>query len=349
MCFETFLRMQIKKHPSIKPQDVVKMCYQAAFGAEHLLSDLDSAKSCLDKEYAKVVPTDGELYEEISDTVCRVNLSVWKASNLPLQWLYRMFVCSCKLELDGKEKFSEYLEDAERCFDAMGFEKDEWDRYIAEYKKNGMPPVSHSKYYKENESPAYRVVDSTFCKILPILRKAKEYVNDNKPCIIAIDGRAASGKTTLANCLKSVLDSDVISMDDFFLPPILRTEERLNEIGGNIHYERFSNEVIPFLFEKKPFSYRFFDCSIMDFAGMREIRDKQFRIVEGSYSHHPKFGKYATITIFCDVMPEKQIDRIRKRNGEKMLKTFISKWIPMEERYFENFSIKDNSDFYIRM
>lgn len=344
MSFEAFLREQMKKHPSMQPQDVVKMCYQAAFGAEHLLLDLDVAKSYLEKEYAEVVATKDELYEQISDTVCRINLSAWKADGLPLEWLFRMFVASCRVEQNGKEKFAECLQAAERCIGAMCFAENEWTKYLAEYKKNGMPSVHHSEYYRANEHPSYRIVDSRFCRILPILKKTKEYVDGNKPCIIAIDGRAASGKTTLANCLQTVLAADVIHMDDFFLPPILRTEERLNEAGGNIHYERFVEEVLPFIFVKKPFSYRVFDCSIMDFGGMGEIGDKQFRIVEGSYSHHPKFGKYANITAFCDVTPEEQIGRIRKRNGEKMLQMFRSRWIPMEEKYFEHYSIKDNAD-----
>lgn len=344
MSFEAFLREQLKKHPSMQPQDVVKMCYQAAFGAEHLLSDLAGAKCYLEKEYAKVVAAEDELYEQISDTVCRVNLSAWKANGLPLEWLFRMFAASCKVEQNGKAKFTEYLQVAEHCIDAMCFAENEWTTYLAEYKKNGMPSVHHSEYYRANEHPTYRIVDSRFCRILPILEKAKEYVDGNKPCIVAIDGRAASGKTTLADCLQTVLDADVIHMDDFFLPPILRTEERLNEAGGNIHYERFSDEVLTCIFEKKPFSYRVFDCSIMDFGGMCEIGDKQFRIVEGSYSHHPKFSKYANITVFCDVTPEEQIERIRKRNGEKMLQMFRSRWIPMEEKYFEHYSIKDNAD-----
>ena len=34
-------------------------------------------------------------------------------------------------------------------------------------------------------------------------------------------------------------------MDDFFLPPALRTPERRSEPGGNVHYERFLTEVLP--------------------------------------------------------------------------------------------------------
>ena len=63
--------------------------------------------------------------------------------------------------------------------------------------------------------------------------------------IIAIDGRCAAGKTTLAARLAKELGGDVIHMDDFFLPPALRTQERRSEPGGNVHYERFLTEVIP--------------------------------------------------------------------------------------------------------
>lgn len=81
--------------------------------------------------------------------------------------------------------------------------------------------------------------------------------------IIAIDGRCAAGKTTLAARLAKELGGDVIHMDDFFLPPALRTQERRSEPGGNVHYERFLTEVMPKLASGQAFSYQRFDCSRM--------------------------------------------------------------------------------------
>ena len=53
-----------------------------------------------------------------------------------------------------------------------------------------------------------------------------------------------SGKTTLANELSEMHNNiPIFHADDFFLLPELRTEERLNEPGGNIHYERMKAEV----------------------------------------------------------------------------------------------------------
>ena len=54
------------------------------------------------------------------------------------------------------------------------------------------------------------------------LLKEKEYV------VIAIDGCAASGKTTLAKKLSNMFSASVIHMDDFFLPLEKRTEERVS-------------------------------------------------------------------------------------------------------------------------
>ena len=167
------------------------------------------------------------------------------------------------------------------------------------------------------------------------------------PFIIAIDGRAASGKSTLAQQLSELLDADVIHIDDFFLPLPLRTEERLEEPGGNVHYERFAEEVLLYLKSPAAFSYRIFDCSKMDYEGERFIGNKAIRIVEGSYSHHPKFGNYADLLVFSDVDAEVQMRRIRLRNGEEKAQMFATKWIPMEERYFADCDVKESANMVV--
>ena len=141
-----------------------------------------------------------------------------------------------------------------------------------------------------------------------------------------------------------VLDAEVVHVDDFFLPPALRTPERLSEAGGNIHYERFIKEVIPFVGGDEGFFYGKFDCSVMSMNGEREIKPSKWRIVEGSYSRHPKFGCYADFTVFCSVSPEEQMKRIIARNGEWFAEKFKNEWIPMEERYFEAFNIREEAD-----
>lgn len=64
------------------------------------------------------------------------------------------------------------------------------------------------------------------------------------PLLVAIDGRSASGKTTLVNALAEQFHTSVVHMDDFFLPVELRTPERFAMPGGNVHFERFQEEFL---------------------------------------------------------------------------------------------------------
>ena len=72
--------------------------------------------------------------------------------------------------------------------------------------------------------------------------------------VIAIDGRSGAGKTTLSQILSERLGASVVHMDDFFLPLSLRSDKRLSEAGGNVHYERFIEEVLPHINDGKSFA-----------------------------------------------------------------------------------------------
>ena len=311
-----YLRGQMAAHPATCPQDFIKQAYQAAFGAEHLLEDLSAAAQYFNEEFAAVAPRKGQLCEAISDGVCRVYLDVWKEKGLPPAWLFALFTMS-KPE---REDIAPWLDAVEALTGAP---------IEAEYRRHPHP-VHHSEAYRQAEKPSYRVVSRYLCRLIPILERMGK--------VTAIDGRAGAGKTTLANELATVTGASVIRMDDFFLPLQLRTPARMSEAGGNVHYERFESEVLPHLRENTPFTYRRFDCSCMALGEYRRV-DAGLRIVEGSYSHHPRFGEYADLTVFCDVDPHEQMRRIRRRNPD-LAERFEREWIPMEEKYIKTFGIE---------
>ena len=350
MEFKSYIIEQLKKHPSTRPQDIVKQCYQAAFGAEHLLTNMDRAKQYLWNEYETVIPSDTiPLYEEISETICRVNLSAWKAKQLSLDLLFQLFVQSSSISSDATTLFLQYLEEVPSIIqtETTSFSLEDWNYFLHTYKEIGMPSIHHSEQYRKTELPAYRIIKTEWLTLLPILEKINAITTTKSHGIIAIDGKAGSGKTTLAKKLSSLLNAELICMDDFFLPLELRTKERLQNAGGNIHYERFLEQVLPYLTSHTPFTYPCFDCSMMDYNKEKQIQNIGWCIVEGSYSHHPYFQRYADITIFVDIEKELQKKRILQRNGEKMAELFETKWIPMEETYFHEFQIKEKSDFII--
>lgn len=310
-----YIKQHIARHPSAQLQDLLKMCYQAANGAEHLMND--AVQAYFYEEIAAVPPRKGELCEPISEQVCRVHLDVWKGRGLPAEWLYALFARSAW----QRESIDSWLDAARRL---MPQEREAIEAY-----RRDPHPVHHSEGYRAAERPAYRLVSRDLCRLLPIL--------ENMGQVTAIDGRAASGKSTLAADLAAVTGASVIHMDDFFLPMELRTPDRLSEPGGNIDYERFIREILPHLRAPHPFTYQRFDCARMALGEYQTV-EAGYRIVEGSYSCHPKFGRYADMTVFCDVSPDEQMRRIRRRNPD-MADRFFNEWIPMEEKYFSAFSI----------
>ena len=161
--------------------------------------------------------------------------------------------------------------------------------------------------------------------------------------IVAIDGSCTSGKTTLATRLAEIYDGNVFHLDDFFLRPEQRTQERYAEGGGNVDYERFREEVLLPLKSGKPFSYRPFDCSTFTLSDPVTVTPRKLNIIEGSYSHHPYFGDPYDLKILLTIPPELQQQRILQRPAF-LHERFFEEWIPMENRYFEKFRISDKCD-----
>ena len=153
---------------------------------------------------------------------------------------------------------------------------------------------------------------------------------------IAIDGGAASGKTTLAKILSEKYHAPIIHMDDFFLRPEQRTPERFAEAGGNLDRERFSEEVVAHIRKQESFTYQVFDCSQMALGAYREIPRSPLIIIEGSYSHHPAFSSAFDLRVFLCVTEEERRKRILVRNKE-LSEMFFNRWIPLENKYFEAF------------
>lgn len=162
--------------------------------------------------------------------------------------------------------------------------------------------------------------------------------------VIAIDGCSAAGKSTLAGQIAECYGIGVVHMDDFFLPFDMRTPERLGEPGGNLHRERFLEEVVPML--GKDFSYRIFSCSDGSMNERRRVPSGSV-IVEGAYSMHPAFGDIYDLRVFMDISPELQQRRIIERDGENWWQRSRDVWIPMENYYHQAMNIRKKCDIVL--
>lgn len=183
-------------------------------------------------------------------------------------------------------------------------------------------------------------------RLVPLLERLERLAEEDSAAIrvIALDGRSASGKTTMAGQLAQILKAGVVHTDDFFLPAELRTPQRYAQPGGNVHYERLKEEVLPRLRSGAAFSYRRFDCGRMALNGTRPVDAGRWRIVEGAYSCHPQLGGYMDLRVFSDVEPGEQLRRIRKRSGDAQARRFAAQWIPLEEAYLAAFDVPARAD-----
>ena len=190
----------------------------------------------------------------------------------------------------------------------------------------------------------------------PVVLRIRQLLTSQVDCIIVtIDGMSASGKSTLGFYLKELFECNLFHMDDFFLQDYQRTEERLSEIGGNVDYERFKEEVLLSLLKKQTVYYRKFSCKTRNMQSEMEIPFRRLNIIEGSYSQHPYFNEiyeqYKNVIyqlpVFTEISNELQIERIKSRNGEQMLERFLLEWIPKENLYFETFQIKEKSHILV--
>ncbi len=370
------------RYPEMEIQDLVKLVYQSEFGGGHLIQDGDESLRRLKAEYEgrqwdgdRVRGTGQLAGREFQEAVsweirgtavrenpraegwefqepagygmCRVKLAAMDLGLAP-ETLNQMFVRSAaevKGSTEGLEQGLKLLWELCGVEDAIAIPGETVRAYLRQYRADGYPVVVHSDRYRKLYHPGYRIVNSMYGKYLQLFIsidkllkvKGKETVN------IAVDGMSASGKSTLARLLAGIYGCNVFHMDDFFLQPFQRTTARLREPGGNVDYERFKAQVTDHLSDSKGVEYQVYDCGRQELAKRVSVPHRRLNVIEGSYSQHPYFGDCYDLRVFLEIGREEQVDRIRRRNGEFMLRRFVEEWIPMENTYFEEGQIREKS------
>lgn len=341
------IKAHAARYPLMAPRDAVKLLYQARFGGGHMIPDPQRAYTRLAAEYAET-PKAGVLYcEDIGGDMMRLYLGgIPEASLRSVSALFVMGANSVKGDMSAFLADLSMLEAAAQE-GLLPFSAAELTEYLDGYRSAGCPMVSHTDTYRNAYTPAYRVMPALYKPFLSLIFELDRRLAAGERTVLAIDGQCGSGKSTLAGILTQLYDPAVIQMDDFFLPPALRTAERLGEAGGNIHYERFLEEIVPHI-GNGGFSYTAFDCSVMDMGGSVAVPDKPLTVVEGSYCLHPRFGKYYDISVYTRCAMEVRLDRLHRRcNDEGLMQRFENEWIPMETQYCDAFGIDAGADMVI--
>lgn len=339
---DRILADHIARYPKAEAQDFLKLAYQSKRGAEHLIAEPEKALSWLARELDKIgdAPHPAEIpaAEPIGGGLCRLHLRAAKAMDLRPQTILALFLRACAPK-DSADDLNTTLD--QLC--AQGLVTPE---IIAAYRAQGCPAVHHSEAFRAAYSPAYRLIPEDCARILPLLARIDALLTEKPFVRISIDGPCGSGKSTLGALVQELYRAALIPMDDFFLPPELRTPERLATPGGNVHYERFFDEVLA-----QPrgaaIDYRPFNCAVQVVGAPIHIAPNPLLIVEGSYSQHPSLRDGYDLRAVLRVSPEEQSARILRRNGPAMHKRFIEEWIPLENRYFSGCQVYEHADLIL--
>ncbi len=179
-----------------------------------------------------------------------------------------------------------------------------------------------------------------------LFSKIRQLLSEKDGVILAIDGRCASGKTTLAGKLQDEFCCNVIHVDDFYLPMNEREENWQKNPAKNIDFARLES-VIKNTPHRETYQVAPYVCSEGKFGEPIIYHKNRLTIIEGSYSCHPKLKKYYHYCVFMDILPEFQKERLLKRNGDTGYLRFKNLWIPLEEQYFKKHSVLEQCDMVI--
>lgn len=327
-----YFEIHQKKYSQRKIQDDIKWLFQSVLGCEHFVLDFNKSLDRINKE----MEGENNYYIEIiNDKFARFHFSSLTTTQAVV--LNQLFIASSKVQVSTKEELKRVLEDY-----AMS-QAEENQNYIKEYIDLGLNPISHSDYFKSNYNPHYRVIYRHYLVYFDLLCE----IYEKGFHVLGIDGRCGSGKSTLGKLISEIYECPLIHMDDFYLPMTMRTEERYLEPGGNVHYERFKEEVYENIVKEKDFNYGVFTHKVMDVEYYKEVSKSDRYVIEGSYSFHPTLRDYIDFKVLLTQTSESQKNRILKRDGPKVWKMFETRWIPLEELYFSHYDLKQIADVIV--
>jgi uridine kinase len=140
---------------------------------------------------------------------------------------------------------------------------------------------------------------------------------------IGVDGKGATGKTTLAGHIAAALPGSVVVHIDHFARPDVRGWE----------LDRFVRQVLEPLLAGQQGRYQRWDFERNVGAEWRTVPVGVPVIVEGVSATDERLGVPWDFTIWVEVPYELRLARALERDGLAMMERWLSDWMPSEDAY----------------
>ncbi len=318
----SFIKRHMKKYPFIETMDIYKMIFQSIYKAGHIINE--RTLKYLEYEQSKITLDNAkELYEYISNDIVRVNLESY-LSFYSLSDLYALFKSSTKqITKEDDDNFTKLITLVKN---ANIVENKVLNKL--EVKAKEELPV-HSNMYKNYYDPHYRICLASLLSLDLKCKKLQMYLSlHKKATVFSLEGRCASGKTTISKMLENVT---VLHCDDYFTEneplDFIRLKEDIENIKKLMKNKSQSDDNLTY-------KYTAYDCHSKSYY-QKEVVVKDYLLVEGVFSYHQNIRESIDKLLFMVVTKDVQNERLMKRNKD-MYDKFIRVWIPREEQYYSN-------------
>lgn len=315
-------------------QDYAKLCYQSAYGPEHMIEDIPAMAEGIAQEWAACAGAEC-MGEDIGGGLCRLHMGgqIQPDSGRLLAELMARTAAEHKGSRKGLE---------ERLLELGALGIGGMEEWLAGYRQRGCPPVHHSDAFRLAYSPHYRLVKAEYARYFPALAAiGRLAARGGRPALIAIDGRCGSGKSGLAGLIAALFPCNVLHTDDFYLPHESREEGWQRRPGGNMDFPRLRHTLAP-LMRGEAAEYRAYNCQTGRLEEPAHMPPRPLTVLEGSYSQHPDIGAEYDLRLFLSCGREELDSRLKAREGD-YYPEFQRLWIPMEELYIDTFGIETGS------
>ena len=173
----------------------------------------------------------------------------------------------------------------------------------------------------------------------PDLLGAIEKLDSTQSIILAIDGVAGSGKTTLASRLCGDLKNcQVVHMDDLY--------EGWNDPLSQRLTAKVIRELLEPFNQQIPIRYQKFDWILNRFDKFEDLKTSNILILEGVGSGQREFRKYLSKTIWVEYDPSQGFDRVIARDGEGIRGEMVNFLLDQNKHFIAELT-KNASDYTI--